>query len=141
MAKSKYETHVKPKLELIACWKQDGFSDEQIYKKLGISKDSFYRYQREFSDFSDCLRESKEIADYKMQNAMYQRGLGYTFEEEKVVKDAEGNPMIMVVKKHIAGDPAVQMFWMKKRKPEMFGDKVEEGNNKDEGVTIKDDLI
>ena len=44
MAKDKYLTHVQPKLFLIECWCRDGLIDEEIWNKLGISKQSFYTY-------------------------------------------------------------------------------------------------
>lgn len=36
MAKSKYFTHVEPKLTLVEGWARDGLTDEQIAKNLGI---------------------------------------------------------------------------------------------------------
>ena len=37
MAKSKYFTHVEPKLKLVECWARDGLTDEQIANNLGIA--------------------------------------------------------------------------------------------------------
>ena len=53
MAKSKWETHVKDKLILVEAWARNGLTDEQISKNLGISKDTFYKYKKEHTDFSD----------------------------------------------------------------------------------------
>ena len=41
IAKSKYETDVKPRLVEIEAWKRDGLTNEQIMKNLGIGRDSF----------------------------------------------------------------------------------------------------
>ncbi|MBM6875783.1 HNH endonuclease [Fusobacterium mortiferum] len=89
MAKSKWETHVKDKLILVEGWARNGLTDEQIAKNLGISTDTFYRYKKEYSDFSESLKKGKEIIDFEVENALLKRALGYTYEEitEELIKD------------------------------------------------------
>lgn len=68
--KSKYETNVKPRLLEIAAWCRDGLTDKEIAEKLGISQDSFYVYKNKHTEFSDTLKETKEIADIKVENSL-----------------------------------------------------------------------
>ena len=42
MARSQYEIKVKPKLPLIAKWCRSGFTDKEIWNRLGIEKSSYY---------------------------------------------------------------------------------------------------
>ena len=64
MAKSKYFTHVEPKLELIEGWAMDGLTDEQIANKLGIHISTFYDYKNKYSEFSESLKKDEILTRY-----------------------------------------------------------------------------
>lgn len=119
MAKSKYFTHVEPKLILIEGWARDGLTDEQIYNNLGISKDSFYKYKKQYSDFSDSLKRGKEIVDYEVENALLKRALGYEYDEITY----ENGEEVKRVTKQVAPDTTAQIFWLKNRKADKWRDK------------------
>lgn len=123
MAKSKWETHVKDKLILVEGWARNGLTDEQIAKNLGISTDTFYRYKKEYSDFSESLKKGKEIIDFEVENALLKRALGYTYEEETIEVLPNGSTKSKTITKHIPGDTTAQIFWLKNRKPEVWRDK------------------
>lgn len=136
MAKSKWETHVKDKLILVEGWARDGLTDEQIWNKLGISKDTFYSYKNKYSDFSDSLKRGKEIVDTEVENALLKRALGNKETLKKPVKlkqviysDAgkklkEFEEIVMVEEEVlITPDTTAQIFWLKNRKPGVWRDK------------------
>ena len=133
MAKSKYSTNVEPRLLEIAAWCRDGATDEEIYTALKISKDTFYRYKKVYSDFSDALKENKEIADIKVENALNRNALGYSYEEECVVMKKEilyneqgkkqqeiTYPVTVSVTKHKEAETKAQQFWLQNRKPDKW---------------------
>lgn len=126
IAKSKYETDVKPRLIEIEAWKRDGLTDEQICKNLGIVKDTFYKYKEKYTDFSDALKKGKEVADIEVENALFKRAIGYKYKEViKEVKEIDGkkSTYIKEVIKEMAGDVAAQIFWLKNRKSSKWKDK------------------
>lgn len=126
IAKSKYETDVKPRLVEIEAWKRDGLTDEQICKNLGIVKDTFYKYKEKYTDFSDALKKGKEIADIEVENALFKRAIGYKYKEViKEVKEIDGKKSTYVkeVIKEMPGDVAAQIFWLKNRKSSKWKDK------------------
>lgn len=126
MAKSKYETEVKPRLIEIEAWKRDGLTDEQIFKNLGISKDTFYKYKDKYTDFSDALKKGKEVADIEVENALFKRAIGYKYKEViKEVKEIDGKKSTYVkeVVKEMPGDVGAQIFWLKNRKSNKWKDK------------------
>ncbi|MDE7330299.1 MAG: transposase [Clostridia bacterium] len=113
MAKSKYETHVAPRLEEVKDWCRNGATDKEIWEKLGISKDSFYEYKKHFSDFSDSLKESKEICDAEVESALHKAALG--------------------------GNITAIIFWLKNRRPDKWREKPVEsksGENNADSVTV-----
>lgn len=130
MAVSKYETHVLPYLEQIAAMCRNGATDKEIYTKLGISEDSFYRYKKDHSEFSESLRENKDFADLRVENNLNKNANGYDYEEEVVVMKKEviyndqgkrlkeiTYPITVSITKHKEAETKAQQFWLQNRKP------------------------
>lgn len=136
IAKSKYETDVKPKLVEIEAWKRDGLKDEQICKNLGISVDTFYKYKIKYTEFSEALKKGKEVADIEVENALFKKAIGYNTKVKKAfkVKNVEYDDYGKKVKEyeeivlaeeeiHIPADTTAQIFWLKNRKSSKWKDK------------------
>ncbi len=109
---SKYQTHVAPRLNEIADWLRNGATDKEIAARLGISEDSFYTYKREFSEFSETLKKTRDAVDGEVENALLQSAL--------------------------KGNTAAQIFWLKNRRPKQWREKpVEEpGDNESTGFVF-----
>lgn len=130
--KSKYETNVQPRLLEIAAWCRDGLTDKEIAEKLDIGLDSFYRYKKDFSEFSDTLKETKEIADIKVENSLNKNANGYDYVEQTVVMKKEviykdgkkvkeiTYPEVVPIIKHKEAETKAQQFWLQNRKPEKW---------------------
>lgn len=118
---SKYETEVKDKLFLVECWARDGYTNLDIANKLGISHESFYKYQREYVEFSDALKKGKEVIDFEVENALLKRAFGYEYDEVTYENGEETKR----VTKQVAPDTTAQIFWLKNRKPKEWRDKRE----------------
>ena len=126
IAKSKYETDVKPRLIEIEAWKRDGLTDEQIAKNLNINIATLYRYKNQFCEFCEALKKGKEVADIEVENALFKRAIGYKYKEIiKEVKEIDGkkSTYIKEVTKEMAGDVGAQIFWLKNRKSSKWKDK------------------
>lgn len=128
---SKYDSHVKPKLNRIEAWARDGLTDEQIAHNLGIGISTYYDYKSKNKEFSDALKNGKEDIDIQVENALLKRALGYRYEE--VTYEAiqiEGSPptpaqKVKTVVKEVQPDTTAQIFWLKNRKPAEWRDKQE----------------
>lgn len=126
MAKSKYFTHVEPKLTLIEGWARDGLTDEQIAKNLNIAYSTFKDYKNKYPAFSATLKKGKEVVDYEVENALLKRALGYEYDEVTYENGKESKR----VTKQVVPDTTAQIFWLKNRRPDKWRDKqVIESNN------------
>ncbi len=126
IAKSKYETDVKPRLVEIEAWKRDGLTDEQIAKNLNINIATLYRYKNQFCEFCEALKKGKEVSDIEVENALFKRAIGYKYKEViKEVKEIDGKKSTYVkeVIKEMPGDVGAQIFWLKNRKSSKWKDK------------------
>ena len=105
MARGKYKQWLtKEGLILIEGWARDGLTDVQIAKKIGISKQTFYDWQKRYPDFSDSLKKGKEIVDRQVENALLKKALGYSYKECTEITDAEGNVSTKIITKYVIPD-------------------------------------
>lgn len=111
MAKSKYETQVLPKLNLVKGWAREGLTDVQIANKLGITESTFYKYKQKYSEFSESLKESKEEADVNVETALYQAAIN--------------------------GNITAMIFWLKNRCPKQWREKPEPKEDENKAATIE----
>lgn len=109
----------------VAGWAKDGLTNEQIAAKLGISDTTLYEWQNKYPEFAEALKTNKEVADRRVENALYKRALGYTYDECTYEPSKETGEMVMTkrVTKHVAPDVTAQIFWSKNRKPVDWRDK------------------
>lgn len=110
---------------MIEGWARDGLTDKQIAEKIGISKQTFYDWKKKYADFSDALKNGKEVIDRQVENSLLKRALGYEYEE--VSEKFEGGILTerKVTKKQVVPDTTAQIFWLKNRKPSVWRDRAQ----------------
>lgn len=89
--KSLYDTVVKPRFDDILRWLRNGATEENIYKNLGISKDVFYRYKRDKSEFNDLLKKGRETIVEELRGILMKKARGFEYKEYKRVTKIENN--------------------------------------------------
>lgn len=115
---SKYETHVRCRLSEIEAWAKAGVADKQIAKNLGIAYSTFRDYLKKYSELAAVVNRGKREVDEKVENALLQRALGYTYDEVKETYDGERLTKRQVVTKHVPADVGAMIFWLKNRRPQ-----------------------
>lgn len=126
MGRSKYFTHVEPKLEEVRKWAKDGLSDKQIASNLGIAYSTFREYKKKYSALSAPLKEGKNCAVNQVENALFKKALGYDYEE--VTKELSTNEetgkqelkITKVVTKRVHPDTTAIIFYLKNRMPDKW---------------------
>lgn len=124
MAKGKYQRWLEPEgLLLLEAWARDGLTDEQIAKRLGISRKTLYDWKDKYGDICDALKKGKEVVDVQVENALLKRALGYDYQEERIeTSDKDGTKVVQTIK-HVAPDVGAAAFWLKNRRPDRWRDK------------------
>ena len=139
MAKGLYQQWLtEDNLLRISAWARDGLTNEQIAHNMDITVKTLYEWCNKYSEFSDALKKSKEVADIEVENALYKKALGYnavikkTFKVRDVIYSESGKKIketerleVGYDEVHIPADTTAQIFWLKNRKPEVWRDKVE----------------
>lgn len=108
-------------LLLIQGWARDGLINEQIAKNIGVTISTFYKWKNEHSEFSDALKQGKEVVDRQVENALFNNAVGFMYDEETVTNAGE----VVTVKKYSKPNITAQIFWLKNRKMKEWRDKQE----------------
>lgn len=111
------------KLILLRGWARNGLTDADIAHNIGISVGTLYEWKKKYVELAEALKEGKEVADLRIENALYQKALGYDADE--IREEYEGNICVKktVIHKHYAPDTTAQIYWLKNRRPENWRDK------------------
>lgn len=110
---------------------------------MGINVATLYRWKEAHCEICNALKKGREISDYIIENALFQRAKGYTATVKKAIKvkkpyyDDEGRRIdeecveIVEEEMHVPGDVTAQIFYLKNRKPSNWKDKPDGDNFND----------
>lgn len=98
-----------------------GATNEEIAEAFHISTRTFIRWKKDNPSLNDAVTEGKEIADTKVEKALYTRAIGYeSVESERIVSvDKDGNPTparVKTVTKRVPPDTMAIMYWLNNRR-------------------------
>lgn len=112
-----------------------GATDLEIADFFGVSSSVLYRWRAESEEFSKALTSGKEMADDRVERALFSRAVGYTFESEKVFQ-FQGAIVRAPIREHVPPDTGAATLWLKNRRGEQWRDKqvVEHGGKVEHGA-------
>jgi len=102
-----------------------GATDNEVAEAFGISVRTLHRWKKDHESLADNLIVGKDQADAKVERMLYERAMGYSFEEVETVMeyDADGNRKPAKVKrtqKQYPPDVLAQMYWLNNRKSALY---------------------
>lgn len=131
---TKYDTHVQPRLEEVAAWCRDGYTDEDISKLLGVAYSTFREYVKAKPALSAALKRNKAIADIRVEESLYEKATKRTIVKQVPLKLkrtyiedgyvlTEEYVEVTEIEEEIPPDTTAMIFWLKNRKPNEWRDK------------------
>lgn len=140
MAKrGKYEEWLEEdNLILIEGWARKGLTEKQIAHNMGISVRTLSNWKNKYIAINSSLKKGKEVTDFKVENALYKRALGYEYEEtETYFEEVEGKQKKRVkkIKKQALPDVTAMIYWLKNRQPDDWRKTAPDYKNKMEAET------
>lgn len=138
MAKGKYQEWLtKEGLLRLQGWARDGLTDAQIATNMGITDSTFYEWKKKYPEFSDALKEGKDVVDRQVENALLKSALGYMYDE--VTEERRDDELVVtkVVHKEVQPNTTAQIFWLKNRKRAEWRDRVENAITGADGGAVK----
>jgi len=102
-----------------------GYTDIEISETFGVSPATITYWKRHKPSFKAALLKGRGEADGKMAKSLYQRGIGYDYETEKVFITKDGDLVRTMVKQHAPPDVNACSLWLRNRQPHLWRDRVE----------------
>lgn len=107
-----------------------GLIDKDMAVFFGVSEQTFNKWKKDFPELLESIKKGKEIADANVASRLYNRAIGYDYDEktQESKKDANGIYKLVetkTVKKHMPPDTTAAIFWLKNRQPEKWRDRKE----------------
>lgn len=101
-----------------------GAVDREIAAVIGISERTLHRWKLEHEGFAKELKLGKEAADQRVEQSLYHRAIGYSYDNVKI-GFYDGKPVVAEYLEHVPPDTTAAIFWLKNRRPEDWRDKRE----------------
>lgn len=132
-------------LFLLECWVRDGLTQAAIAEKIGIDPTTLSRWTKRVEPIKKVMFQSKELVDYRVENALLKAALGYETVEEEVIigkADPEGNREVRrrTVTKEVGPNVVACMAWLNNKKPNEWKrnrDNTLELDDDDKNISIK----
>jgi len=107
-----------------------GATDAQLANFFEVNPDTIYEWKKVHEEFSESLKEGKQIADGEVANSLYHRAKGYSHKNVHV-SNYQGEITQTDIIKEYPPDTTACIFWLKNRQSEMWRDKREYAVNDD----------
>ena len=102
------------KLILLEGWARDGLSEDQIAKNMGITRPTLWDWKKKEINIFNALKKGREVVDFEVENALY--------------------------KSAMEGNVTAQIYWLKCRKKEKWGEEKEQSDINKTKITIINSL-
>ena len=103
---------------------QLGATDREIAEFFDVTDRTLRAWKLRYPGFAAALKLGKDEADDRVERALYQRAVGYSFDSVKVMQ-YEGVPVIVPVTEHMAPDIQAAMYFLNNRRGYKWKSKVE----------------
>jgi len=124
-------------LEYIRKLAEDGYSDEEIARKVGLDAAEFDLWQHRHKKLRDAIELGRREADFSVVEAVYKRATGYNVATKKThkLKRVDFDPVtgkkireyeelaVADDEEYVPPDLRASIFWLKNRQPERWSEK------------------
>ena len=114
------------KLILLTGWCMDGYTEEEIAKKMGISKTTLYNWKTKNVNILNALKKGKEICDYEVEQNLYKATQDHivSLTKKQIVKDKDGEKQfITITEQVIPASTTAQLSWLNNRRREKWSNR------------------
>lgn len=134
---AKYKREILERIfELLA---SDSYTVQEVCDLVGISRSTFYKWEREKKQFAHLLKNAKKELEASMiaeaKRSLRKKIAGYDVEETRIVLGRAkegGQPTVkekVITKKHVAPDTGAIIFFLTNKLPSEFQNRYHHGGN------------
>ncbi|MGH6616855.1 helix-turn-helix domain-containing protein [Sphingomonas sp.] len=98
-----------------------GLTDRELAEAFGVSRSTIFRWRAAYPEFAEATKLGKDVADDRVERALYERAIGYEEEAVSVYRPAGGEqPVIVRHKREVRPDITAALQWMRARRPAIW---------------------
>lgn len=101
-----------------------GATDRDVADFFGVAESTLNLWKITHAEFSEALKVGKDVADDRVEQSLYRKAVGYTFDSEKVFQ-YEGEVVRAPIVEHVPPSDTAAIFWLKNRRSGVWRDKQE----------------
>ena len=101
-----------------------GLTDGELADFFGVAESTLNLWKITHPEFSEALKVGKDVADDRVEQSLYRKAVGYTFDSEKVFQ-YEGQVVRAPIVEHVPPSDTAAIFWLKNRRSGAWRDKHE----------------
>ncbi len=117
---------------------RDGLIEVEIAKRFGIGITTLTEWKKRHPAFRAALKQGKEEIDYRVEDSLLKRALGYEYEEIEEIISVNGDVIkTKRTKKAVLPDVTAQIFWLKNRQKEKWRDTTHQEHTGTDGGPIQ----
>lgn len=95
---------------------QLGATDADLAAELDVDTSTIWRWRSKHRAFGAALKAGKDLADDRVERALYQRAVGYSYDSLKIMAH-EGRSFEHAYTEHVPPDPGAAKLWLTNRRP------------------------
>ena len=119
---TKYKTNFVEQARKLA---KLGATDREAAEFFEVDEATIYRWKHSEPEFCEALKVGKQYADNRVEQSLYRKAVGYTFDSIKF-HAYEGTVTETPCVEHVPPSDTACIFWLKNRRPEEWRDKPDE---------------
>ena len=116
---TKYDPKTLPKVREMCAL---GATHREVAEFLKIGEATLYAWKHEHAEFSEALKLGKNTADDRVEQSLYRRATGYSFDTVKILANGK-KPIVVPHVEHVPPDTTAAIFWLKNRRRHEWRDK------------------
>lgn len=125
MAKSKWDL-VRSHFYDIEKWLENGLSEAQIIKNIGIGKTAWESYKNKFPELRELIKKGRQTQITEVENSLFKSATGFAYHVEEVVKvkipGGGEEVQVVTVQKYQPAQVAAMIFFLKNKDRENWCD-------------------
>ena len=96
-----------------------GATDKEIADVLDITVRQLYRFRNQHPEFAEALKVGKDVADERVERALFHRAIGFTVKREKLFNN--GDHVIRAeYEEEVLPDVTASLAWLNNRQPDRW---------------------